>query len=75
VVGLRVGEALNWLGVAGLPVGVIGAAGGPPTRDPDVDPSCVVVSQLPEAGRRVQVVTPVRLTLGPPKKGTHTACN
>jgi hypothetical protein len=74
VVGRPIGEALNWLGIAGFPVGVMGASG-PPTRDPNVDPSCIVMSQSPEAGRRVQVVTPVRLTLAPPRDGPNAICN
>jgi hypothetical protein len=70
VVGLRIGEALNWVGVAGFQAGA-----GAPTGGLDVDASCIVVSQVPPAGERVQVVTPVRLTLGPPPGRPSLNCS
>jgi hypothetical protein len=69
VVGLSVREALNWIGVAGFP-----AAAAPPAGGLDVDAACVVVSQTPEAGQMVQVVTPVRLGIAAPPGAIGANC-
>jgi hypothetical protein len=69
VVGLRIGDALNWIGVAGFP-----SAAAPPGGGLDVDQACIVVRQLPEAGRREQVVTPVFLELAAPPGAPSVRC-